>query len=255
MPFRSKEQSCKGHKAAVLIGINYSGTDAALQGCENDVGRLNEHLTTRYGFEDITVLTEQSSILPTKENILRSLRQLADKTHSGVDHAFIHYSGHGTSVPDDNGEEDDGMDEAWFTLDQKILRDDDIRSILNTFSPWCDVVIVVDACHSGTGVDLPLKYVGNAGFVEIENNTAPLCNAIMLSGCRDTQTSADAFVDGKFGGAMTDAFLKCHVRSRNIFDLMHNMHDYMRARGHTQRPQLSSSRPLKPDDHLSQWLR
>lgn len=257
MPFLSRKQSCKGQKAAVLIGINYSSTENALQGCESDVNRIKTYLQVQCGFEDVTVMTEKSAIQPTKANIIAQLNRVAQRTHLGVDHVVIHYSGHGTSVRDTDRDEADRKDEAWFAMDQQLLLDDEIRTILNKFSPWCEVLVLVDACHSGSGIDLPLKYVGSADFVDLESSTAPLCDAIMISGCTDTQTSDDAFLselDG-FGGAMTDSFLACLPKSRTIFELIDNMHTYMRAHRHSQRPQLSSSRPLEGTEHLTRWLR
>ena len=221
---------------------------------------MKDHLEKQHGFRDIDVLTEKSGNEPTLANILASLRALAQKTHKGVDHAVIQYSGHGTSVRDSSGDEDDRKDEAWYTLDKKLVLDDDVRSILDTFSPWCEVLIIVDACHSGTGLDLPIKYVNSADVVEIENNTAPLCNALMISGCRDTETSADVTTTTsagrkEFGGAMTKSLFACSPTSANVFELIHNMHAYMRKNGFAQRPQLSSSRPLDGTEHLTRWLR
>lgn len=254
MTYRSRIASCKGRKEALLIGINYSNTPEALKGCETDVERIQKWLIERHNFHHINTLTEKT-MMPTKDNILESLKQLALRTHQGVDVAVIHYSGHGTHVADLNKDEDDLEDEAWYTVDKQILLDDEIRSILNEFSPWCNVLIIIDACHSGTSIDLPIKYIETPDFIEIENKTAPLCNVLMISGSRDSQTSADAFLPlkNKFGGAMTDALMTCCL-DENVFDVLKNMNKYMKRHYYTQRPQISSSRPLQGHESINAWL-
>ena len=45
-------------------------------------------------------------------------------------------------------------------------------------------------------------------LLQINRNEDNLANIIKISGCRDTQTSADAFINGKYQGALTFSFLK-----------------------------------------------
>ena len=56
-------------KRAVLVGCNYPGTNAALNGCVNDVKSINNLLTNRFGFspDDIQILidTDQNYTSPT----------------------------------------------------------------------------------------------------------------------------------------------------------------------------------------------
>ena len=91
-------------KRAVLIGINkYQVPGADLQGCVNDVKNLRGALTTYYGFgdKDITTLTDAQA---TKKAMERAIKKLITKGKKG-DVLLIHYSGHGSNVPDDNGDE------------------------------------------------------------------------------------------------------------------------------------------------------
>merc|ERR1712217_467546 len=85
---------------------------------------------------------------------------------------FFHYSGHGGSIADDDGDESDGKDECLFPVDFKeagILRDDEVSQILVQNVPdGVKLVAVCDCCHSGTIMDLPYTYkpegeVGQAG--------------------------------------------------------------------------------------------
>jgi hypothetical protein len=257
----SRSTYCKGKKAALLIGINYAGTESSLQGCENDIANVNTLLTSKYGFKssDIVCMTDRSEsrLTPTRENILRALKELQGKTKAGYDNIVLHYSGHGTHIRDVRGDEVDGEDEAWYTLDGLTIKDDELRTILNGFSPFARVFVLIDACHSGSILDLPLRYVGDANTLVLESTTAPMCDVLMISGCRDAQTSEDAYFDKtkSFNGAMTMAFMEHYATSNTVFDLVQNMNDYMRKNGHEQDPQLSTSRLLKGQEHLSEWLR
>lgn len=100
-------------KRALLVGLNYKGTPNELRGCENDIMAMNEVITTKFGFTDNTqkrVITGPSG---TTKNIMDRLKWLVDGLKPG-DHAFFHYSGHGSQLPDtdyDLNEEPDGLDE------------------------------------------------------------------------------------------------------------------------------------------------
>lgn len=112
-------------KKALLIGCNYPGTKAELKGCINDVKRMCRCLTERYGFsdEDITVLidTDDSYVQPTGKNIRRAFEDLVRSAEPG-DLLFVHYSGHGTRLPAETGEEDDtGYDECIVPCDMNLI--------------------------------------------------------------------------------------------------------------------------------------
>ena len=112
-------------KKAVLIGINYPGTKAELKGCINDVRRMQRCLIDRYGFseDDITVLidTDESYTEPTGKNIRSALTRLVRSAKPG-DILFVHYSGHGTRLPAETGEDDDtGFDECIVPSDMNLI--------------------------------------------------------------------------------------------------------------------------------------
>ena len=112
-------------KKAVLIGINYPGTKAELRGCVNDVKRMHKCLVDRFGFSErnITELidTDNSSTKPTGKNIRRALLNLVESARSG-DVLVVHYSGHGTRLPAETGEDDDtGYDECIVPCDMNLI--------------------------------------------------------------------------------------------------------------------------------------
>jgi hypothetical protein len=65
----------------------------------------------------------------------------------------LQYSGHGTQVPDDTGDEVDGFDEAFVPVDYhfgRLLLDDDLGALLRKLGPEARITLFMDCCHSGT---------------------------------------------------------------------------------------------------------
>jgi hypothetical protein len=64
---------------------------------------------------------------------------------------------------------------------------------------------------------------------------------MLLSGCRDNQTSADAYINGQYQGAMTAALAAAMDQSRDADWIVDHtaMLKYLSANGYTQVPQLS----------------
>uniref|UniRef100_A0A1J3FY69 Metacaspase-6 n=1 Tax=Noccaea caerulescens TaxID=107243 RepID=A0A1J3FY69_NOCCA len=153
-------------KKAVLIGINYVGTKAELRGCVNDVRRMHISLVEQYGFskENIKLLidTDSSTIKPTGKNIRQALLDLVESAELG-DVLFVHYSGHGTRLPAETGEDDDtGYDECIVPSDMNLITDDDIRDLVDMVPNDCPITIVSDSCHSGGLIDEAKEQIGES---------------------------------------------------------------------------------------------
>ena len=244
-------------KKALLIGINYKKTSGELRGCVNDIFHMKELLIKHFGYsrENIVLLHDEQSntrLLPTARNILNELAKIimyAQKNHN-LKEFWLHYSGHGSSILDWNvKDEEDGRDEVIVPVDYKnsgYIPDDILHHYLSYLPAKCKTICFMDCCHSGTILDLKYKY--DIGFKpSIDHKQSKTKNQIILiSGCTDKQTSADAYINTtkKFEGAMTRSFLDIIGKYRyNITcrDLVENMQDYMKDRGYTQRPQITSS--------------
>ena len=196
-------------KKALLVGINYKGTSSALNGCINDVNAVNAFLT-KNGYNDITIMTDDTAKKPTRVNILAELLNLI---LSGVDQLFFHYSGHGSYVRDENGDEADGRDECLVPIDYQtagMVIDDEIRGVLQCLNSNQKLFVVLDCCHSGTGMDLAYNlYERSNRYALVKDNRCELTRGqvVMISGCLDDQTSADAYIGGKYQGALTESFI------------------------------------------------
>mmetsp|Transcript_33125 Transcript_33125/g.68088 ORF Transcript_33125/g.68088 Transcript_33125/m.68088 type:complete len:246 (+) Transcript_33125:429-1166(+) len=166
----------EGTKRAVLIGINYVGQQGELSGCHNDVKNINSYLQEVLGFEreNMKVLMDDGMHEePTFENIVRAFKWVVKESAPG-DTVWIHYSGHGGRLEDQDGDEDDGYDETLIPIDfqsEGQIRDDDLLKYL--VQPMCEGVTMtclMDCCHSGTVLDLPYRFIADGDHVEMERN-------------------------------------------------------------------------------------
>lgn len=157
---------------ALLIGINYVGTENELQGCHNDVMQMTRFFAAK-GYNEAfmkLLLDDGKHEPPTLANIVNGMSWLVQDAKQG-DTLLFHYSGHGTSIADQDGDEDDGLDEALVPMDYAragLLRDDDIYKILIQRLPeGVKLVCICDCCHSGTIMDLP--YIFSVDEAEVKS--------------------------------------------------------------------------------------
>lgn len=80
--------------------------------------------------------------------VTREIRAMLEVSGPG-DVLRIQYSGHGTRVPDKDGDEADGYDEAWVLYDG-IWLDDQVADLLAELPAGVDLAVISDSCHSGT---------------------------------------------------------------------------------------------------------
>ena len=177
----------KGYSLHVgLDAVNpemYEGKIGKLICCEADA-RAMEQLARAAGYTDRTLLLTAEA---TREHFVSHYFRVCDSLKEG-DIFLITFSGHGSQVPDENGEEKDGQDEALCFFDNRMI-DDDIYRLLCHVPEKVRVVLVSDACHSET--------IYKDGTIETENvyermmqkikNTDHAADIRVLSACRDWQ--------------------------------------------------------------------
>jgi len=265
-------------KRALLIGINkYQVPGADLRGCVNDVKDLSAALIEFHGFRkrDITLLVDGAATQKAMQAGITSLIRGAKKG----DVIVLHYSGHGSNVPDDarNKDEADGRDEILCPTDlnwDNPLRDDWLRTTFDRLPAGVSFTTIMDCCHSGTNTRAILppdakvkqRYLPSPwGLAAAESGrglprkvtselrrSSPaarkardIVNAelpeVLITGCRDTQTSADAFINGRFNGALTFALVDAirKGKGRLSYRQLHDRAaDVLKARKFDQVPQL-----------------
>lgn len=267
-------------KRALLIGINYRGTAAELAGCIADVYAVERQLRTAYGYSRVEIMTDDTAVKPTRANIEAALTRFVTGVAPG-DTLFLHYSGHGTRVQDLNKEEESGQDSAIVPLDYAkagVILDDALRRLVAARLPArARLFALLDCCHSGTAFDLRYQYMDMstpaAGVVvapatpyvpdrwvlrqmtrEFKAYPRTAADVVMLSGCRDEQTSADSFEDSSPCGALTWAFLRTlrDAPRPKWKHLLKDVNGRLQLKGYSQKPQLSCGLALVGDD-LAWW--
>ena len=242
------------NKCGLVIGINYENDDnAKLNGCINDTSNICNFLKSRCGYSDsnIQLLTDNTNVKPTRQNIINAIQVLVQKVKD-IDskEVWFSYSGHGSYLHTSNSsEETDSQDEALVPLDyrtQGLIRDDTLYQILVKALPDdCNLFCIIDACHSGTALDLPYLYRIDTGVTQ-QREPENIANIVKLSGCRDSQTSADAYIQGKYQGALTFAFLKCMDDLDYNFTpkhLVQRCKHYLNSNNYPQIPTMTFSQP------------
>lgn len=166
-------------KHALIIAIGdypKQGGWGSISG-NKDVPYLKTALLNQ-GFADnhiITLIDSQA----TRNAIEQELSNLHNRIKPG-DVVLVHFSTHGEQIEDDNGDEPDGLDEAIVTYlsvapnkstdfskdTAEYLRDDIFGQYVQLFreklGPQGDVLVLMDACHSGSGTRGQSKTRGGA---------------------------------------------------------------------------------------------
>lgn len=257
-----------GPIVSLLIGIDYRHSEKQLQNCIHDTEHVIEQiLVPKLGLkkEDMIIMNDYqygTPYYPTRVNILEQMRNFVSLLNE-VKQGYFHYSGHGSGTLDKSGDEADGKDEVMLPVDYKtaggIIDDDVFQALISGLDHDVKLTVTMDCCHSGTILDLPYKWNPSGEYtVEqkmSETSLARLANVVMLSGCRDEQTSADGgyFTGAKSGaGAMTGAYiqtLKDYNYNLTYRQLLVGVNYTLAKNGYVQRAELSSTYLLNLDDY------
>lgn len=243
-------------RRAVLVGINEFKTlpmNSWLEGCVNDANDIAAALRKR-GFtsRNLRVLLDADA---TKSNVMAALTAMVESAKTG-DHLIFSFSSHGTQVPNLPGDdaEPDGLDEVFACYDlahggdswdrATVISDDELRVLFATLPPGVLLEVLLDTCHSGTGlrdiddvllaamsgrrprylppptprglakarslraVSAPRK-VDRKALVELTKGKAGGSKPVLFAACRPDETATDArFEGGRANGAFTYLFLK-----------------------------------------------
>lgn len=250
-------------KKALLIGINYLGSRCELRGCINDVVNMKSFLMSNgYKEKNIVVITESNKVAlhPTKKVITEQIKKFVKNNKNNE--LFFHYSGHGSHTRDRSFDEVDNQDESICPLDYQrsgMIIDDDIRRMLiEPLHKTAKLTAIFDCCHSGTIVDLKYTHTVSKKLFKYtyKTNTNKKvkdseADVFVISGCRDNQTSADAYIQRKYQGALTWAVLKVmNAKDSDTLtyrELSKKITKSLESR-YTQKPQFTSGKPLKLDN-------
>tara|TARA_B100000497_G_scaffold127597_1_gene169957 strand:- start:1492 stop:2106 length:615 start_codon:yes stop_codon:yes gene_type:complete len=201
-------------------------------------------------------MTDIQGEKPTKSAILHNLRELVKKGDVEGSTLIFHFSGHGSQVPDLDGDEIDHMDECLIPLGNvyslfDVIIDDELHEIVKKLSLKSKMFILTDCCHSGSCFDLEYAYKTQLELAqESTQESTQLPNIVKLSGCKDNQTSASIKHANKWKGALTLAFIDTLSRhgKKTWEEMFRDVTLYIGAMKLTQKPVLSCNKPGYPGD-------
>lgn len=160
---------------ALIIGIEYYDRVRPAPGALRDADDMERFTIERLKFAP-TAICKLKGKDATYQGIKNAVQRcLLTGTKPG-DRVFFYYSGHGSYLPDDDGDEkDDGWDETIVPYDvgkngQGMIRDDQ-------FAKWIAdlagrrIVMIFDSCHSGTISRGGPKPVDSARYILPDDET------------------------------------------------------------------------------------
>lgn len=165
-------------KRALVIGLGEHRDPAwnKING-DKDVPYVIEMLSDAKYEHIITCVNKEA----TKANIVSAFKTL-ERSCNPKDIVYIHFSGHGQQMRDRSKDETDEKDECWITYDayrrpsevyrgEKHLTDDEVNYYLNLIRNKIGdegkMLVVIDACHSGTATREGYGGKGERGVSDI----------------------------------------------------------------------------------------
>jgi len=241
---------------ALIVHVDYGFEPAKSQGwCpagfgdKLDTGHNANMMTKLLTGAGVTSIFNLANTQATKENVIANIEKIGEMADENDTFLFF-YSGHGANMPDQDGDEDDGMDEALCLPNASgecnettWLRDDDFAQALADVQCG-NKLIIMDCCHSGTMLDFDRpNWHGQ--------------HAISITGCKDAQESASTVAIGQQGGA----FSKClyhavteigdkDVTVGEVYNKLNAYRHQFIPAGHQQEIQLQCSPGMKPNSMM-----
>jgi hypothetical protein len=153
----------RAENRALIIGVSrYQSPELKpLPGVAKDVpGMMAVARSLGFGDTQIRVLQNEQATLA---NIRSAMRDWLGRDVGTNDGVLLYFSGHGSHVVDENRDETDGQDELLTAYDTRYVRDaakkvvgianvlvdDELGEHLRRI-PSRNIIVIIDACHSGT---------------------------------------------------------------------------------------------------------
>jgi hypothetical protein len=132
---------------SIHIGVNHpAGMHERLEKSEDSAWKLAE-LSYQAGYSAIHLLRGAEA---TREAVGAALAGTAPTLRPGHT-LFISFSGHGSRVRDNHGDEPDGCDETWCLHDADLV-DDELAEYWRLLAPGVRVVVVADCCFAAGSI-------------------------------------------------------------------------------------------------------
>ncbi len=133
------------------VGVQEAGSGfRSIPACTNDAREFVQLMKSRYGADATLLLDQEVTALSVK----KTLSDVARKTQP-KDEVIVFWSGHGDQVVDVSEDEADGLDELLVPWNGNkgdvagtMILDDMLGRWIQEFA-GCEVLVILDACHSG----------------------------------------------------------------------------------------------------------
>ena len=259
------DKTLSQNKFALIVAIGEYSPASKIKpiASVNDVKYIKAALN-RNGFSEKNIDTLINS-KATKAAILISLTQLSEKAKKN-DIVVIHFSCHGQQIRDQKTieqgkDEDDGYDEAFLPYDamakysptgykgENHLRDDDLfpklLAIRQKIGSGGSLLVLLDACHSGTGTrsesfavtrgepvpfpdpENPLDSVINLSAAEakqgfFETMSDSISNMVVISASSPHQENKQVIINNEELGSLSYSFYKAlnEMQAGNTYELL-----------------------------------
>jgi len=158
---------------ALHLGLNkvdagHYGSEAPLSGCHNDARAMGD-LAASAGYEPLGTLLDDKA---TAKALTTAVRAAAKQLKTG-DIFLLTYAGHGSKIPDFNGDDiEDGQDETLCLFDRQFL-DDELYDLWKEFDEGVRVLMVSDSCHSGTIIRATVDGLARVDAAEVRSGPRP----------------------------------------------------------------------------------
>jgi hypothetical protein len=248
---------------AIISGINNYKHDpgAQLRGCIEDAQQMNLLALNYLDFEpsSISLLLDSQA---TAERIKGHVFTAVQQSKPG-DHILWTHSSHGTNEPDTT--QADGMQELLCCYDTKeengwwnmysVIPARFIGEVIKELHPEAHMDIILDCCYAPEGSQLKAmglsydkaRFLPNSTRIMVgsQTDTIPIPkptklppNVCLWSACESSQTSADAYIDGKWQGAFSAAFRKFFKVGRSRSDIIYYARKWLGDNRYEQVPHL-----------------
>ena len=250
-----EEAGEEADRYAIVVGIGDYPEESGWNRIHGDRDvELVTGMLVRNGFagENIIRLTDAGA---TKEAIRNAFMSLSGRIKSG-DRVYVHFSGHGQQMTDTDGDEEDGLDEAFVPYDamkeysageyegENHISDDELYLWLSDIADAAGdaghVLVVIDACHSGDatrgfgdGQDTVIVR-GTADVFEIPPDVSRISGSrgkgkeiswICLSACKPYQNNYEYRSPDGYYGRLTWVMSRVLVPGMGVDDLISGVED------------------------------
>ncbi len=213
-----------GKKVALLVSVedtelidDYDNT--ATQDGDTYRDNIEEALEEK-GFDDIKKMSNL-----TGEEFLELFKNRIESLNKEDLFVFYFY-GHGGQVFDSSGDEKSDNDDETLVLKDREVLDDEIYEILNSFNTHAKIIIIIEACNSGSSIKFydPLNPVTHKSLNE--EREKPNLDILYIGATTDGDlVPADAFNEVLIEVLEDDKIDDYYEFAKSLSKLMYEYHD------------------------------